>query len=115
MLYVTPAELGPVVGVQPDDPRLTRVCESVSTIVDAYYGSATVAAKLRNPDGSDLPSVPSVVAEAALTIGTDLWRRPTTPGGYFSVADYVGRLAQDPTAPVVILLNSIGLEAWPIS
>ena len=115
MLYITPDELAGAVARPPDDPRLTRVCQAASTVVDAYYGAATVAARLRNPDGTDLATVPPVVAEAALTIATDLWRRPTTPGGYFSVADYVGRLAQDPAAPVVVLLDAIGREAWPVA
>jgi hypothetical protein len=115
VLYVEPDELGPAVGRPPDDTRVVRVCQAASTVVDAYYGSTTVAAKLRNPDGSDLDTVPAVVAEAALTIATDLYRRPTTPGGYFSVADYVGRLAQDPAAPVVVLLDALGREAWPVA
>ena len=115
MLYVTPDELAAAVGTDAGVARVTRVCQATATVVDAYYGSATVAARLRNPDGSDLAEVPAVVAEAALTIATDLWRRPTTPGGYFSVADYVGRLAQDPTAPVVVLLDALGREAWPVA
>lgn len=115
MLYVTPAELAGYVGADPADPRVSRACVTASNIVDHYYGTVTVAARLRQPDGSDLATVPDAVAEAALTIGLDVWRRPTTPGGYFQVADYVGRLAQDPTAPVVVLLDSLGREAWPIA
>lgn len=115
MLYVTPAELAPVVGVPVDDPRVVRVCATASTIVDAYYGSTTVAAKLRQPDGSDLPEVPPTVGEAAGVIALDVWRRLTTPGGYFTVADYVGRLPQDPTSPVVVLLDALGRLAWPVA
>lgn len=117
MKYLDPVELAELVGASPADPRLARVVDATSQIVDAYYGSATVAARLRLPDGSDLPVIPQCVEEAALTIATDLWRRPTTPGGYFQVSDYVGRLAQDPTAPVVVLLNALpnGRAAWPIA
>lgn len=115
MQYVAPAELAAVVGVPTDDPRLVRVVATTSQVVDHYYGTATVAAKLRNEDGSDLAAVPECVAEAALTIAVDVWRRPTTPGGYFAVADYVGRLAQDPTSSVVVLLNALGRESWPIA
>lgn len=115
MLYVTPDELAALVGAPPTDPRVARVCAASSQVVDAYYGTKTVAAKLRNPDGSDLAVVPDTVAEAALTIGVDLWRRPTTPGGYVEVADYVGRLSQDPTSPVLVSLNALGREAWPIA
>jgi hypothetical protein len=107
--YVDTAELAKLLGVAPDDPRLERVAAATDRIVDGYYGAATVAAKL------PAPPWPAAVQEAALTIATDLWRRPTTPGGYFQVADYVGRLSLDPAAPVVILLDSIGRLEWPIA
>jgi len=115
VIYVDPVELAEIVGTNPADPRLARVVAATSQIVDHYYGTVTVAAKLRLPDGADLPVIPACVNEAATTIAVDLWRRPTTPGGYFQVADYVGRLAQDPTSPVVVLLNALGRLEWPIA
>lgn len=115
MDYLDASELAGVVGVPASDPRLARVVAATSQVIDHYYGTVTVAAKLRLPDGSDLPTVPASVNEAALTIAVDVWRRTTTPGGYFAVADYVGRLAQDPTSAVGTLLNALGREAWPIA
>ena len=50
-----------------------------------------------------------------MAIAVDVWRRPSTPGGYFQVADYVGRLSADPTSSVTVLLDSIGREAWPVA
>jgi hypothetical protein len=114
-LYVTTDQLKALVGAGADPARLDTVCVAASAVVDHYYGTVTVAAKLRQPDGTALAVVAPAVAEAALTIAADLWRRPTTPGGYFSVADYVGRLAQDPASSVVALLNALGREAWPVS
>jgi hypothetical protein len=113
--YVDPVEVAAAVGVPASDPRVARVVAATSQVIDAYYGTVTVAAMLRLPDGADLPVIPAGVNEAALTIALDLWRRPSTPGGYFQVSDYVGRLAQDPTAPVVVLLNSLGRLSWPIA
>ncbi|HEY6416336.1 MAG TPA: hypothetical protein VIX41_08865 [Acidimicrobiales bacterium] len=113
--YVTPEDLTALVGSGADPARVERVCDTASRIVDHYYGAATVTAKLRQADGSPLDVVPSCVIEACLTIAVDVWRRPTTPGGYFQVADYVGRLSQDPTSPVVALLNALGREEWPIA
>jgi len=109
--YVDPAELAAELGVDPvaQEARLARVCAATSAVIDSYYGSATVALKL--------PAAPwpAAVSEAALTIGVDIWRRVTTPGGYFQVADYVGRLAIDPTSSVGVLLDSIGRERWPVA
>lgn len=106
--YVTPAELAELVGADPADPNLEVVCDDVTQVVDHYYGTVTVAAKLVAPPW------PACVRRAALTIAGDLWRRPSTPGGYFQVRDYVGRLAQDPSSPVVVELQALGREAWPI-
>jgi len=106
--YVTTAELAELVGADPADPNLAVVVADASAVVDHYYGNATIAAKLAAPPW------PATVRRAALTIAGDLWRRPSTPGGYFQVRDYVGRLAQDPTSPVIAELNALGREAWPI-
>jgi hypothetical protein len=107
--YVDPAELAAALGVDPDDARLLRVVGATNAIIDAYYGADTVAAKLVAAPW------PDAVTEAALTIGSDVWRRTTTPGGYFQVADFVGRLSADPTSSVAVLLDSIGREWWPIA
>lgn len=107
--YVTEAELAELVGADPTDPNLAVVVADVSAVVDAYYGTVTVAARLVAPPW------PANVRRAALTIAGDLWRRPSTPGGYFQVRDYVGRLAQDPTSPVLVELNALGRDAWPIA
>ena len=117
MRYVTVEELAGLTGTAAGDPRLARVADTASAIIDHYYGTATVNARLRNPDGTDLAEVPATVAEAALTIAGDVWRRPTTPGGYFQITDYVGRLAQDPTSSVVALLNALpgGRVDWSIA
>jgi hypothetical protein len=106
--YVTTDELAELVGADPTDPTLELVVADVTAVVDAYYGSMTVTARLAAPPW------PANVRRAALTIAGDLWRRPATPGGYFQVRDYVGRLAQDPTSPVIVELNALGREAWPI-
>lgn len=107
--YVDPTEVADLLGVDPTDERLTRVCLAASTVIDRYYGAATVEAKLVAPPW------PDAVTEAALTIAADLWRRPTSPGGYFQVVDYVGRLALDPAGPVAVLLDSIGRLEWPVA
>ena len=107
--YADPAELAKLLGVDVADPRLERVCSATDTVVDSYYGTATVSAKLVDPPW------PAVVVEAATTIAVDMWRRPSTPGGYFQVADYVGRLSKDPTEPVAILLDALGRESWPVA
>ena len=113
--YCVPADLAPIVGGGADPARITRVIDAASRIVDHYYGSATVTARLRPPAVPEVGPYPSAVTEATVTIAADLWRRPTTPGGYFQVADYVGRLAQDPTSPVVALLDSLPRDAWPVA
>lgn len=107
--YVDPTELATLLGVVPDDPRVARVCAAATRVVDTYYGAATVTEKLAAPPW------PDAVAEAALTIAADLWRRPATPGGYFQITDFVGRLALDPAAPVAVLLDSVGRLEWPVS
>lgn len=115
-LYVDVAELAKLLGVAPDDPRLERVATAAGSVVDAYYGAATVTARL--PDvaaGDPWPPWPAPVVEAATTIAVDLWRRPTTAGGYFQVADFVGRLANDPASSVSILLDSLGRLEWPVA
>ena len=114
--YVDPTELATALGVSPDNPRLARVVAATSTVIDGYYGAVTVAAKL--PDAVDpdpYPPWPAVVVEAAFAIAVDIWRRPSTPGGYFQVADFVGRLALDPTDPIAVLLNSLGRLEWPVA
>jgi hypothetical protein len=114
--YVDPLELAKLLGVSPDDPRLVRVADATSRIVDAYYGAATVMARLPTPEDPDnAPPWPPAVVEAALEIAVDVWRRPATPGGYFQVADYVGRLSADPTSSVATLLDSVGRLAWPVA
>lgn len=107
--YVDPDLLAEQLGLDPLDPRVMDVCLAASQIIDSYYGEATVTAKLVAPPW------PPPVAEAALTIATDLWRRPSAPGGYFQVVDYVGRLTLDPTLSVAVLLDSIGRLEWPIA
>lgn len=106
--YVTTDELAELVGADPTDPKLDVVCADTTTVIDDYYGTLTVTDKLAAPPW------PATVRRAALTIAGDLWRRPATPGGYFQVRDYVGRLAQDPTSPVIVELNALGRSAWPI-
>jgi len=107
--YADPAEVARLLGVAVDDPRLERVCSATDAVVDSYYGAATVAAKL------PAEPWPAVVVEAATTIAMDAWRRLSTPGGYFQVADYVGRLSKDPAEPVAILLDALGRESWPVA
>jgi hypothetical protein len=99
--YVTPAEVAALVGVDPGDARLERVCAATDQVIDGYYGAATVASRL------PAPPWPEAVIEAALTIAT--------PGGYFQITDFVGRLALDPAGPVAIQLDSIGRESWPVA
>ena len=114
--YVDVAELAAKLGVAPDDPRLTRVAAATSTIIDGYYGKVTVAAKLPDVvDPDPWPPWPAVVVEAAMAIAMDLWRRPSTPGGYFQIVDYVGRLSVDPTSGVATLLDSLGRLEWPVA
>ena len=107
--YADPAELAKLLGVAADDPRLERVCSATDTVIDSYYGADTVTAKL------PAEPWPAVVVEAATAIAVDVWRRPSTPGGYFQVADYVGRLSRDPTDPVAVLLDALGRERWPVA
>lgn len=107
--YVTTDELAALVGADPANPDLATVCADTSAVVDHYYGPVTVAAKLAAPPW------PDCVRRAALGIAGDLWRRPSTPGGYFAVRDYVGRLARDPTSPVQAELDALGRETWPIA
>lgn len=107
--YTDLEALARLVGVAPDDPRLEQVAAATDAVIDAYYGAVTVATKLVAPPW------PAPVVEAALTISSDLWRRPSTPGGVFQVADFVGRLALDPATPVASLLDSIGRETWPVA
>ena len=114
--YVDVDELAKLLGVSPDDPRLARVAAATSTVIDGYYGAATVAAKLPDVvDPDPWPPWPAVVVEAAMGIAIDIWRRPSTPGGYFQVADYVGRLSADPTSSVATLLDSLGRLEWPVA
>jgi hypothetical protein len=108
--YADPTELAALLGVPPDSPRLERVCSATDAVVDAYYGSATVASRLP-PD----QPWPAVVVEAATVIAEDVWRRISLPGGYFQVADYVGRLSRDPADPVAVLLDALGRESWPVA
>ena len=97
-LYVTADEILTLAG-RPSgdvaDPRdLIRadgLAELASIIVESVVGDAGVIRHLLPFDETAPP--PSGAHEAALTIANDLWRRPTTPGGYFQVVDYVGRLA----------------------
>jgi len=107
--YVDTAELAAALGVPPDNPRLVRVVDATNVVIDSYYGAATVALRL------PAPPWPAPVVEAAFTIAQDLWRRPSSPGGYFQVSDFVGRLALDPAGPVAVLLDSIGRIEWPIA
>jgi len=107
--YCDAAELAIALGVPADSPRLARVVDATTVVIDSYYGAATVAARL------PAPPWPAPVIEAAFTIAQDLWRRPSAPGGYFQVSDFVGRLALDPAAPVAVLLDSIGRLSWPVA
>jgi len=115
-LYVTAAEVLEVVGRPADSAAdLTRaegVAELASIIVEHYVGSAGVTRHLL-PLGQDEPP-PSGAHEAALGIAADLWRRPSTPGCYFQVVDYVGRLAADPASSVAALLAPYR-ESWSIA
>ena len=108
--YVDATELATLLGVPADDERLARIVDAVTEVVDRYYGALTVAMHLAGPE------YPPALTEAALTIAADLWRRPSTPGGYFQIVDFVGRLAADPASPVADLLNSaVPRERWPIA
>ena len=99
-LYVTADEILMIAGrpVAPNpatDPRdvirADGIAELASIIVEHIVGEAGVIRHLL-PVSEDAPP-PSGAHEATLTIGNDLWRRPTTPGGYFQVVDYVGRFS----------------------
>jgi hypothetical protein len=107
--YVTVDEVATALGVAPTDPRVARVVDATTAVIDSYYGVATVALRL------PAPPWPAPVIEAALTIAQDLWRRSSTPGGYFQVADFVGRLSVDPTNSVAVLLDSVGRVSWPVA
>lgn len=113
--YVSVEELVAVLHLKPaDEPRAVRVCElvngtaTVTGLVDHIIGAKGVAAHCV------AAPYPAAAHEAALAIAVDLWRRPTTPGGYFQVADYVGRLSADPASPVLGLLATLR-ESWSIS
>lgn len=114
-LYVTPAEVLAMVGRDGTDPadvaRSSSVAELASIVVEHVVGSAGVTRHLLSM-GQDEP-VPSGAHEAALTIANDIWRRPSTPGGYFQVVDYVGRLSADPATQVFTLLAPYR-ESWAI-
>jgi len=109
--YVTVTEVAAALGVDPADTdgRVARAVDAAGQIIDAYYGSATV--ELRLP----APPWPAPVIEAALVIAQDVWRRRSTPGGYFQVVDFVGRLSLDPASSVSQMLDSIGRESWPVA
>lgn len=126
-LYVTADEVltiagRPVAGDPTSDPRdVTRaegLAELASIIVEHVVGERGVTLHLLalQPTATGEPTDPPPAGahEAALTIANDLWRRPTTPGGYFQVVDYVGRLAQDPASPVLALLAPYR-ESWAIA
>lgn len=121
-LYVTADEVLTVAGRLPaTDPnadprdviRADGVAELASIIVETVVGDKGVIRHLL-PTGVPNERVPAGAHEAALTIANDLWRRPTTPGGYFQVVDYVGRLAQDPASPVLLMLSPYR-ESWSIA
>jgi hypothetical protein len=109
--YVAVAEVAAALGVDPADTdgRVARAVDTAGQIIDSYYGAATVAARL------PAPPWPAPVIEAALVIAQDVWRRRSTPGGYFQVVDFVGRLSLDPANSVAMLLDSIGREVWPVA
>lgn len=127
-LYVTVDEVLTNAGrVASDDPtsdprdvaRANGIAELASIIVESVVGHAGVVRHLlpttvdaTSGEATDRP--PSGAHEAALTISADLWRRPSTPGGYFQVADYVGRMAVDPASPVLALLTPYK-ESWSIA
>jgi hypothetical protein len=89
-----------------DITRADATAASANLVVEHVVGNRGVAEHLLGD--------PECVAEPALTIALDLWRRPSTPGGYFQVSDYVGRLAQDPAAPVLAQL-AMFRESWPVA
>lgn len=89
--------------------RADAIAELASIVVEHVVGHAGTVAHLVGPE-----VVPAGAAEAARTVASDLWRRPSTPGGYFQVADYVGRLAADPASSVLALLAPYR-ESWAIA
>ena len=124
-LYVTADEVLTAGGRDPTSAtaaelhRAGEVAELASIVVEHIVGEAGVIAHLM-PGELDpvteqpVKPPPSGAHIAAVTIAGDLWRRPSTPGGYFQVADYVGRLSADPGSPVLALLTPYR-ESWSIA
>lgn len=121
-LYVTALEVLDAAGRPNPTPaestRADSVAELVSIIVEHAVGEAGVIAHLLPADvddtGTPTDPPPSGAHEAALAMAPDVWRRVSAPGGYFSVADYVGRLNQDPAQSALLLLAPYR-ESWSIA
>lgn len=111
--YVTGGELVAVLKLAAGDlARADTVAAAANLIVFQAVGQAGANAYLAPP--VEPATYPAAAREAALAIAVDLWRRPKSPGGVFQVADYVGRLALDPVAPVMVLISTMRLS-WPIA
>lgn len=92
--------------------RADAVAELANAIVFHFVGTASAEEWLQPPV---FPAkYPAAATESALTIATDLWRRPSAPAGYVQIVDYVGRLAKDPADPVAAQLSILRVE-WPIA
>lgn len=74
-MILDPAVVGPILGVDPDHPRLPGVCAAAEELVLAYL-EVTV-----------LSPVPAAVLEAATVAAADLWHRPSLPGGTTGAAE----------------------------
>lgn len=112
--YVTGLELRTALKLGGDAPTITRsdaVARLACDIVFNFVGRAGAEIWLQPP--VDPAVYPPAVTESALTIASDLWRRPSAPAGYVQIVDYVGRLAKDPADPVAATLSILRLD-WPI-
>ena len=109
-MIADPATVAATLGLDAADPAVLAAVAAADAVVRHWYGTAwdDVAADT-DPDRAQARTT------AANTVAVDVYRRPTTPGGYFAVADYVGRLSRDPTSPVAALLAAGGPRAWGVA
>lgn len=69
MAILDPAVAGPIIGVDPTNPRLAVVCEAADELIYAYLELAE-------------PMVaPAAVLEAATAVAAHLWHLPDLPSG----------------------------------
>jgi len=114
-----PASVAAVLGYTDVPDTCVDAAATADAVVRHWYGSTwpTVEAMLTAVDTDPVTAGDADVARAAAVrsaataVGVDVHRRPTTPGGYFQVADYVGRLSLDPAHPVSVQLGTAG-RSW---